>query len=189
MIKKIPLLLLLSLGLISQKTIAQENSQTKNYIGLLPSILVEPYDTINAIEVNLFPFLYEYKVGNNNDLGFQIRPILNYRFYEIQSGFSQVGGSLVVNKYFPNAFKDDFWLKPQIGAYFTYAYNRLDKIQTMTIGVEPGVQMKISNYFTMSLNLQPGINYYPDEFSREFVDAESGLKGHFGIIFHIGYNF
>jgi len=139
--------------------------------------------------VNFFPFLYEFRIGESNGVGFQIRPILNYRFFETQPGFSQIGGTIVANKYFLNLFDDDFWLKLQLGGYYTYAYNRLDKVQTMTLGIEPGAFMEISNHFSLSLNLQPGINYYPDEASQDFVDSESGFKGHFGVIFHIGYNF
>lgn len=176
--------------LASNPTIsAQESHFKNNYVGFIPSFLVEPYDTINAVEVNLFPFMYEFRIGNENDIGFQLRPILNYRFFKLESGFSQIGGTLLVNKYFLNAFAANFWLKPQVGIYYTYAYNRLDKIQTMTLGIEPGAYMKISDDFSLSLNLQPGINYYPDEASEAFVETESGFKGHFGVIFNIGYNF
>ncbi len=169
--------------------LAQEDFLSTKYAGFIPSFLVEPYDTINAVETNLFPFLYEFRTGEKNDIGFQIRPILNYRFFELQSGFSQIGGTLLVNKYFMNVFAVDSWIKPQLGVYYTYAYNRLDKIQTMTLGIEPGTYMEISDHFSLSLNLQPGINYYPDDASQAFVETESGFKGHFGVIFHIGYNF
>lgn len=174
---------------LSEQVIAQDNGLKDYYIGLIPSVLVEPYDTINAIEVNFFPLLYEFRIGDQNDIGFQVRPILNYRFFDDQSGFSQTGGSVVVNKYFLNMVDENFWLKPQLGIYYTYAYNRLDRIQTMTLGIEPGAFMQISNQFSLSLNLQPGLNYYPDEDSQDFVSSESGFKGHFGLIFHIGYNF
>jgi len=173
----------------NNKLIAQECHLKNNYVGLMPSILFEPYDTINAVEVNLFPLLYEFRRGEKNDFGFQVRPILNYRFFHAQSGFSQIGGSLVANKYFLNIFDVDFWLTPQLGAFFTYAYNSLDKIQTMTLGIEPGVYLKTSKQLSLSLNLQPGINYYPDKFSRSFVESGSGFKFHLGIIFHVGYNF
>jgi hypothetical protein len=175
--------------LLNHKSIAQENSLSDHYVGFIPSVLFEPYDTIDAVEVNLFPILYEFRTGKKNDFGFQVRPILSYRFYKAQPGISQIGGSLVANKYFLNMFEDDFWLKPQLGVFYTYAYNRLDKIHSMTLGIEPGAYMEISDFFSLSLNLQPGINYYPDTFSRNFVNSESGLKGHFGFIFHLGYNF
>ena len=168
---------------------AQEQTLPGTYLGFIPSILVEPYDTVDAVEVNFLPFLYERRVGEHKDVGFQFRPILNYRFLKGRSGFSQIGGTVVVIKYFLSLFADDFWLKPQLAGYLTYAYNRLDKIQTLTLGVEPGAFMKISRDFSLSVNLQPGINYYPDAFSQEFVETESGLKPHIGIIFHVGYNF
>ena len=187
--KPLPFLFTLLIFCIGRGIKAQEINLSKNYLGLIPSVLVEPYDTINAVEVNFLPFLYEFRIGNNNDLGIQFRPILNYRFYEVQPGFSQIGATLAVNKYFLNAFKDTSWLKPQLGGYFTYAYNRLDKIQTMTLGVEPGAYMRFPNNISISINVQPGINYYPDAASRDFVGTTSGFKGHFGIIVHAGYNF
>ena len=168
---------------------AQESKLSKHYVGLLPSVLVEPYDTINAVEVNTLPFIYEFRVGQRNDIGLQLRPIANYRFYESNSGISQVGGIIAVNKYFLNVFEDDFWLKPELGAFYMYTYNRLDRINSMTLGIEPGVFMRISNQLSISANLQPGINYYPDQFSKDFVKSESGFKAHFGFIFHIGFNF
>lgn len=169
--------------------LAQNSSLKKNYSGLIPSVLVEPYDTIDAVEINFFPFLYELRIGKSNDVGFQIRPILNYRFLKGKNGFSQIGGTVVMNKYFLNIFDDNFWLKPQFGVFYTYAYNRLDKIKTMTLGIEPGAFMKITEGLSLSVNLQPGINYYPNKFSQVFVGTKSGFKGHFGFIFHIGYNF
>lgn len=86
-------------------------------------------------------------------------------------------------------FAEDFWLKPQLGVYYTYAYNRLDNFQTMTLGIKPGVFMKISEAFSMAVNLQPGINYYPDEVSLEYVETGSGFKSHFGVFFQVRYNF
>jgi len=175
--------------LLTQKSAAQEGGLKQNYVGIMPSFLVEPYDTINAVEVNFLPLIFEFRTGEKHDISFQFRPILNYRFFENQSGISQVGATVAVNKYFLKAFADGFWLKPQLAAYYTYAYNRLDKLHTMTLGLEPGVYMQISERFSMSLNLQPGINYYPDDFSQDFVGTDSGFKGHFGIIFHVGCNF
>lgn len=169
--------------------IAQNHPLKKNYIGILPSILVEPYDTINAIEINTFPLVFEFRLGEQKDLGVQLRPIVNYRFSKISKGISQVGGTILANKYFPNLLTNDSWLIPQLGFYYTYAYNRLDKIQAMTFGIEPGVYMEISDKLSITLNLQPGINYYPDQFSRDFIGVESVFKAHFGIIFHVGYNF
>jgi len=179
----------ISVFLLIKVARAQESELSNHYIGFIPAVLAEPYDTIDAIEVNFFPFLYELRVGKRNDFSFQIRPILNYRFYGDQSGFSQLGGTLVANTYFLYLFDEDFWLKPQLSVFYTYAYNRLDDIQTMTFGIEPGAYTDISDHFSLSLILQPGINYYPDTFSREFVEAESGLKSHFGVFVHVGYNF
>tara|TARA_Y100001972_G_scaffold11163_1_gene12100 strand:+ start:10748 stop:10963 length:216 start_codon:yes stop_codon:yes gene_type:complete len=36
---------------------AQEKQLSKQYVGFLPSFLIEPYDTINAIEINTLPFV------------------------------------------------------------------------------------------------------------------------------------
>jgi hypothetical protein len=168
---------------------AAESNLKDHYVGLIPAFLAEPYDDIRAIEVNFAPFLYEVRIGEANDIGFQFRPILNYRFYRDQSGFSQIGGTVVANKYWLNVGGEDPWVIPHLGLYYTYAYNRLDEIQTMTGGIETGGLVYLGNDFSLTLTLQPGINYYPDERSRAFVDAPNGFKGHFGLFVHVGYNF
>ena len=169
---------------------AQSNEDPEyfpHYLGLLPAFLVEPYDTINALEVNIFPLVYEYSFGPQ--AAFQLRPIINYRFYKIQPGISQTGITLLFNRYFFDLFKKASKIDLNVGPYLTYAYNQLDKINTMTLGGEAGLRMWLSNSFSLNVDLQPGINYYPDEFSRTFVASESGFKLHFGIIVHGGFHF
>lgn len=185
-LKKIFILLTLGV-MITAMVPAQETEYKYNYAGIFPSVLVEPYDNINAVEINIIPFVFEYKISRG--IGIQIRSIINYRILEGNSGISQTGGTIVVNKYFYTFLGSESWLVPQIGGFYTYAYNQLDNINTMTLGAEIGSLIKISKSFSMNFNIQPGINYYPDRFSQAFVKSESGLKPHFGIIFHIGYNF
>jgi len=168
---------------------AQNEPMSKQYIGFLPSVLLEPYDTVNAVEINTLPFVYELRWGYQNAKGIQLRPIANYRFLKNGSGLSHLGGTVLVNWYLLNLFEDNFSLTPQLSPYFSYTYNRLDKVQTMTLGAEIGILIFISHHFSITTNLQPGINYYPDPFSRDFVETKSGFKSHFGLIFHIGYNF
>ena len=59
----------------------------------------------------------------------------------------------------------------------------------MTAGVEAGGLVHLGNDFSLTLTLQPGINYYPDAASRDCVDAPNGLKSHFVLFVHVGYNF
>lgn len=174
---------------VSSISLAQEPGLHARYIGVLPAFLAEPYDTIKALEVNTIPITFEFRLGAKHDLGIQLRPIMNYRFYKDGPGISQVGGTVLVNKYFLGVFEEDFWLKPQMAAYYTFTHNRLDQIETMTFGIEPGTFMRLSDHVSMSVSLQPGINYYPNAYSRAFVNTSSGFKSHFGVLFHIGYNF
>lgn len=184
--KYIFLFLLLSC-IFNFKVVSQENNYKHHFIGILPSILAEPYDTLNAVELNILPIIYAYRIKENFEL--QLRPIINYRFYQTNSGISQTGGTITANRYFDNVWDKDFWLVPQLALFYTYTYNQLDKIQTMTLGIEPGVNMKLWDAFSMSLNIQPGINYYPDAYSREFTNTSNGFKFHFGLIFYFGYSF
>jgi len=171
----------------SYNAYSQEYKLKSSYIGILPSVLFEPYDTIEAIEVNIVPFVYEYKF--NRETGIQFRSIVNYRFYKLRNGISQIGGTLLINKYLTSLFKEDFFIIPVISGFCTYTFNQIDKINTSTVGIEPGVMFKVSNSFTINLNLQPGINYYHGSFSRKFIGTKSGFKPHFGVIFHMGYHF
>lgn len=174
-------LLLMSVGL----AVAQEANYARHYIGILPSILFEPYDTVDAVEINIVPFVYEFRMPHN--VAFQMRPIVNYRFLKSNPGISHTGASTLLNRYFPSLWGEEFWLVPQAAIFYTYAYNMLDAIHTMTLGIEPGLMIKVSDSFGVSLNIQGGVNYYPDAYSRQFVATESGFKPHLGIIVHFGF--
>ncbi len=159
---------------------------TKNYIGIQPSFLMEPYDTIDALEVNILPLVFEHRFDSTS--GIQFRTIVNYRFLEGGSGISQTGMFVGFNKY-TNLIWGTDWLDFRYAPFTTYAYNQLDKIHTVTLGIEPGFRMRTKSRFSLDVAVQPGINYYPDKFSRDFVETESGFKSHFGIMFHAGVNF
>ncbi|MBD3638634.1 MAG: hypothetical protein HUJ25_14880 [Crocinitomicaceae bacterium] len=166
---------------------AQNVMGKHHYIGIQPSFLVEPYDTIKAVEVNIVPFNYEYRFDNHFSI--QVRSMVNYRFYEPAPGISQTGGTVVFHKYFPEWLKEDFWLTPSIGGFSTYTYNQLDRINTIIAGAELGVLFSFGKWISLSVAGQPGINYYPDTYSQEFVGTSSGFKSHFGVIVHAGVNF
>lgn len=179
---------LLLLCITSNFAYSQNFLEKLNYFGVLPSVLSEPYDTINALDVNCVPFVFERRTINK--LGIQIRPMINYRVYNKQNGVSHIGGTIMVNKYLTNLFKkENCRFIPSLGVYFTYTYNQLDRINTLILGVEPGILFKLSNTISINLGLQPGIDYFPDDYSRKYTGAKNGIKSHFGLIFHIGYNF
>ena len=175
-------------ALLAFRGFAQDTpSDFSHYLGLQPAFLLEPYDTINALEVNVIPFVYEYRGAGL--WAFQVRPIANYRFYKPAPGISQVGAGLFATRYLPGVLSGIDWLTPILAGYSTYTYNQLDLIHTLTIGAEAGVMMIITPTFTLNVNLQPGINYYPTEYSRQFAGAETGFLSHFGVIVHFGYRF
>ncbi|MBI3142900.1 MAG: hypothetical protein HYZ16_08740 [Bacteroidetes bacterium] len=154
------------------------------YIGLMPSVLVEPYDSVNAVEINVLPLVFEK--WRHLKYGLQFRPMVNYRIYAPAPGISHLGGSVLLNRYFPLSSEKHSQLKPLIGFYTTFTHNRLDKVNTLTLGLEPGI--KIGGKVSVNINLQPGINWYPDAASRAFVGAPTGFLPHFGLVFHVGYH-
>lgn len=184
---KIALLFSFVMSLFSFDIASAQDTNHTHYLGISPSILAEPYDKVDAIEINTFPFVYEFRLSD--DLGIQFRSTMNYRFSKVNAGISHTGGTIVLNKYFWSLMGNDFWITPQIAVFSTYAYNQIDKTKTTTFGIELGAFMKLADQISMNINLQPGINYYPDTYSREFVNAKDGFKPHFGIVFHIGYHF
>ena len=184
--RNLALFICLTMVVVSSHAQTESIKNSTHYIGLQPSFLLEPYDTINALEVNMLPFVFERRFDSL--WAIQFRPILNYRFYEPASGFSQSGASLFLLRYAMDVFNSD-WLDLVYGPFTTYTYNQLDEIHTVTLGAEAGLRMRLNQAFSMNANLQPGVNYYPNQFSRDFVQSEDGLKSHFGLIFHIGYNF
>ena len=114
-------LLAVFLALLSPELLlAQDKSLSKQYVGFFPSLLLEPYDTVNALETNILPIIYEIRWGEKHTKAVQVRPIANYRFLKNRSGISHLGGTVLMNWYLISMVEDGFWLKPQLGSFYTY---------------------------------------------------------------------
>lgn len=164
-----------------------QEDQRKNYIGIMPSFLKEPYDTIDALEVNIVPLTFQRKFKETWD--FELRSMVNYRIFERDNGVSQVGGTIMANKYFVGLFGEEAIVIPKIGIYNSTTTNLKDKIQTLTFGLEPGVNFRFSQLVSMTISAQPGINWYPNKYSQNFAGAKSGFLFHFGLMFQAGIHF
>ena len=154
------------------------------YIGLAPAFLNEPYDSVDALEVNALPITYEYYFSDNS--GLHLRPIINLRFINNQATtISHIGSTIGYNFYFPMS-ESWVWIA---GVMSTYTYNLQDIQTVITTGGELGGLVDFEDGFLLRFTLQPGINYYPDQRSRDLAGATTGFLPHFGFIVDFGWAF
>jgi len=176
------------LVLVISFTVHAQEETVKHYFGILPSVLAEPYDSLKALDINCAPFVLE--IRSKHAIGIQFRPMINYRCYKPQAGIAHLGGTLFINKYLITVFGEKHpKLIPCIGLFFTGTYNRIDRVITLIMGMETGLNIAFSTRFSLTCSFQPGIDYFPNPHSRIIAGTSNGFKPHFGVILHAGYHF
>jgi hypothetical protein len=157
--------------------------QGSRYFGIFPSILAEPepYDYLDAIEVNLLPFVFEYRPLDR--LGIQARPIANLRLIAGQQPVvSHVGGTVAVPWYRSTPWSGSHGAFVTAGPFTSYTYNLQDGISTVIVGGEIGTAVYLDPGFSLNFSLQPGINWYPRPLQGQY-----SFLPHIGLIIHFGW--
>ena len=146
-------------------------------LGVAPSVLAEPYDDVNALEVGIVPLDVGWRLGPRWFL--EARPILNLRLLkDTPRSISHVGGLLVLQREVPVG--EQGWALIG-GPMVTLARQRLFEETTLTLGGELGVQAR-SGDFWLALSAQPGVNLYLDT-----PVEDRTILGHFGVAFRLGW--
>ncbi len=140
--------------------------QTKKHIliGLQPSITVEPFYEKGELDVNAFPLILEFPIGQR--INFRLLPLANYHLGGEKNGFSDIGLFTVFPVFFSTKKTAEvppygFYVGPVIGL----GRNFLNDHYTTTFALEPGYLFQAKKSFTISLGCQFGGSYfiYDDE--------------------------
>ena len=129
------------------------------FIGIQPAITVEPFYAEGELDVNVFPVVAEFPVGQQIDL--RIVPILNYHIGGEENGVSDVGSYFVLPVFITQreegeALPHGFYIGPVLGL----GRNLINDHFTTTLAVEPGYLFKAEKSFTIALGLQLGGSHF-----------------------------
>lgn len=146
------------------------------YVGVTPSVLFEPYDDVDALELGILPLDVAWRIAPAWTL--EARPIVNLRLLpDHPLAISHLGLSLAVQRWL--ALGDGWSL---LGGPFTTATRqRLFEETTLTLGLEGGAEARWGR-LALAVSLQPGVNVYLDT-----PVPDRALLGHLGVIVRLGW--
>ncbi len=156
--------------------------QSKNnvFIGIQPSITVEPFYESGEFDLNILPLVFETPV----DLRINIRflPSANYHFGGETSGFSDIGFFTVLPIYLKKTESVEnqtygFYIGPVLG----FGRNLINHHYTSTVAVEPGFMFQAKKRFTINLGGQFGASYFA------YDSQPNKWLSHFGAKVSLGF--
>ncbi len=158
-------------------TIAESYSQKKksiNFIGLNPSVTVEPFYEKGEFDINVFPIVYQKTISQRVDI--RIISIVNYGIRKSTSSFSHIGFQTA----FPHfIIKKTDKLIPSKGFFvapgFGITRNLMEKHTNFGLWIEPGYNLLFDDKYSLSFSIQFGATHF-------WYDSGTTKWGnHFGI--------
>lgn len=145
--------------LISLTKFSYSQTERRTFVGLQPAITVEPFYDEGELDVNVFPFVYECRIGHRINIRFA--PIVNYHLGGSKNGFSDLSLFTVMPVFLKKAESLDdktygFYMGPVLG----FGRNILNNHYTTTLAMEPGYMFEAKKSFSITLGLQLGGSYF-----------------------------
>jgi hypothetical protein len=163
------------LALVTVETYGQRT----HFVGLNPSVTVEPFYQEGEFDLNIVPLVYQ--VPLNSRIDFRASTTVNLGFRESSTKVSHLGGQVA----FPIFLKKKeeltipsagFFAAPGIG----FTRNILEKHSNFGFFIEPGYNLQISEKWSISFGVQLGATHF------NYDNGKKKWGNHFGIKIFIG---
>lgn len=145
-----------------------------NFIGIKPSVTVEPFYEKGELDINVFPLVYQRTISRRVDI--KTLSIVNYGIRNNNSSFSHLGFQFAVPIFFKLKEKKS---EPSKGFYiapgFGLSRNLIEKHNNLGFWVEPGYNLLITQKLSISFSIQLGATQF------WYDDGTQKLGNHFGI--------
>ena len=152
------IIFIIIIGLYSIQSIAQ-TEMAPNFVGINPSVTIEPFYEKGELDVNVFPIVYQKALAERIDI--RIATILNYGIRKTTNEISHFGGQLAFPIFLKK--KEDLLLPSQ--GYFAafgigFTRNRIEEHTNIGFWLEPGYNLMISEKWSISFGIQFGATYF-----------------------------
>lgn len=156
-----------------------QDEKKYNFIGINPSVTVEPYYNKNEYDISIFPLIYQRTLTRRIDIRFT--SILNLGVRNNGNNISHLG----LETAFPIFFKkkqtgDEISNGFYIAPILCLSRNRFEQHNNLGLWVEPGYNLLFSNRFAMTFGLQFGGTYFA------YDNKSTNWGNHFGIKITLG---
>ncbi|ADR21093.1 hypothetical protein MATR_12770 [Marivirga tractuosa] len=178
--KKIVVLVLIltaAVGLCRNPLLAQEEKRF-TFIGINPSVTVEPFYEEGEFDINIFPVVYQRSLAKRFDI--RLTPLLNLGIRNTGNKISQYGFEAALPIFFkPKENKNDISKGFFVAPILSVTRNRIEQ-NNIGLWIEPGYNLLFEDKFAMTFGLQLGGTNFTDD------DGETKWGNHFGIKIIIG---
>jgi hypothetical protein len=156
-----------------------QGTGTANFIGINPSVTIEPYYEKGELDINIFPFVFQKTITKRVDV--RLSTIVNYGVRNNGNAISHLGFQTGFPIYI--LAKEDLSQSSK-GIYFEPGFgvtrNFIEKHNNIGLWLEPGYQLAITENWSISFGAQVGATLFL------YDDGKTDLKNHFGIKVIIG---
>jgi hypothetical protein len=157
---------------------AQEDKKF-NFIGLNPSVTVEPFYDKGELDINIFPLVYQRTLTKRLDI--RLTSILNLGIRNTGNEISHFGFETGLPIFFKqketkNEISKGFFIAPILSV----TRNRIEEHNNLGLWIEPGYNLLFDNNFAMTFGLQLGGTYFA------YDNGQTKWGNHFGVKIIIG---
>jgi hypothetical protein len=154
--------IILLLTVLSVNSVFGQNEKRLNYLGINPSITVEPFYDKGELDINIFPFVYQRSITKRFDI--RLTSILNLGVRNNGNEISHIGLEtglpiFIKSKESQNEISKGFFIAPIL----SLSRNRIEKHNSLGLWIEPGYNLLFDNDFAMTFGLQLGGTYFPHD--------------------------
>jgi hypothetical protein len=145
-----------------------------NFVGLNPSVTIEPYYEKGEMDINLLPIVYQRTLNQRVDL--RVTSICNLGLRKDSSGLSHLG----LETAFPV-----FWKKKEaktnnskglfVAPIISLTHNFIENYKTIGLWLEPGYNLLFDSKYALSFGLQIGGSYFT------YTGSNAAWRNHFGV--------
>lgn len=156
-----------------------QNEEKYNFIGLNPSLTVEPFYEEGELDINIFPLVYQRPLTKIIDI--RLNSIVNLGIRNDENKISHLGLELAL----PIFLKPKEVIKTSSKGFFlapilSYSRNMIEQHNNVGFWIEPGYNLLFDDNFAMTFGLQIGGTYFA------YDNGETNWGNHFGIKIIIG---
>lgn len=160
-------------------TLFAQESKRYNFIGINPSVTVEPFYEKGEFDLNVFPFVYQRSATKLVDI--RLTSILNLGIRNEGNRISHYG----FEAGFPVFFKRKETIKEVSKGFFiaplvSVSRNSIEAHNNLGLWVEPGYNLLFEKNYAMSFGLQLGGTYF------DYDNGQTTWGNHFGVKIIIG---
>lgn len=172
------IMLTIFLAICKNPLFAQEDRKA-NFIGVNPSMTVEPFYDKGELDINIFPLVYQRPLTKRLDI--RLTPILNLGVRNNGNEISHIGFETGFPIFFKtketnNEISKGFFVAPIL----SLTRNRIEEHNSLGLWIEPGYNLLFDNNLAMTLGLQLGGTYFPQD------NGQAKWGNHFGVKIIIG---